>query len=71
MSRICLHVRPSSTISALRAQVRQGHTQVTQPLEREREKKTIEFVKKMLKAFELVKQHSELIPLPQRPPIVF
>ena len=39
--------------------------------EREREKKTIEFVEKMLKAFELVKQHSELIPLPQRPPIVF
>ena len=61
MSRICLHVRPSSTISALRAKVRQGHTQVTQPLEREREreKQTIESVKKMLKAFELVKQHSE------------
>ena len=39
MSRICLRVRPSSTISALRAKVRQGHTQVTQPLEREREKK--------------------------------
>ena len=58
MSRICLLGRPSSTISALRAKVRQGHTQVTQPLERE-EKKTIEFVKKVLKAFELVKQHSE------------
>lgn len=59
MSRICLHVRPSSTISALRPKVRQGHTPVAQPLERDREKKTIEFVKKMLKAFELGKQHYE------------